>query len=1166
MKDISFLALLVLAGVLGLVLLDGDAWSQTVTPESVLRQMEQIDEEAYVQLTRIKTFGTAGSAPDIYSILAARHIVTVARFAPRTSEEVVRKNLVVFKDELAKAQAVMQSEANFRLIPNQVLEITRKWVNVVSAPLPPAAGKFLKWGQDIIEAALKTAEGYYAPQARQDAFQFTGKLQELARRDLESIARGLRQEYRKAGFPYKAVIRDFLTPAWGAAPDVTAYELATQNPDVRKFLEKQSGFPDLRPAAPRPRRPYRLSPKEQEQFRAMIAAEVQRRFKTFREKVRKEKEEKGRLETIQEAESAVQGLSALCRLVGQPELARGVSKVGEAVLGAYTSIQKFRLPTSSAGKIGAVALTGNLLGAVGTLLDLLGGPSLEQLILEEVRALRAEVQQLRREMHDRFDRIDVRLAMIHADLHDRLDRIERILDTERSERTTQLAEIQKSQAWLADRLAEFAWKQEKLFAELVWREARRTMDEILFPVLRNLEPTREDRARWFRILKESVELARGDLSIGAPVRVGSSASPQERLDRIFLSVGEEGFPAREPARRLRALLQVARLLGGVQADDEGPNPDQWQLLSNVVLRAANDWPKFTSEVEPSLLKPFVHGGRGLRRVFGTGPGQRADLLRVPAGKEPWGAFPLKEGRGETTFVARLLEQYVLAAVRIEAHLWHLQREWEKKRTKGVDLFATFQTIGSGDQKSAPVLVALPATRVPLPDNLAGTLFSRIPAIDLVNPNAEMRLQEAGKSLPKGVVLALSPEEARGFAERYLPPAALYAHHLEIGQLCIGYDMVGWGENRNVQVKQEGARLTFDNWGKLMIGLTVYLKVGDKFYPLTRPFVTSPREEKKGWHATSPTLQALLLDPKANRTPRVVGFHQYIHAADIYANRWTDELKGLLLKDSGRVQQRMSVAELKQSAESVEALVREKMRAERRQFEDHLLTQLKGDTEVRKLVRCVEGVKVLVESYLHMGFPRVLHDDDFRGQFHGVRPGLVDLEAILAELEGKRPVVVYGRAEVQVLSETTATTTTITVKLPVAGAALLVDNHEMTPAAEEVRKLVTPPLTPGLRYSYVVACRWQDEKRRARLATQKICFSPGQQVSIDFGPAARFRDEGNLEQPSDLYRRGVLEQRFQGFLVDLDRVARSGRPEQRPPFEFTLRRLEQLLLEVRAVRE
>ncbi|MEZ4616796.1 MAG: hypothetical protein R2867_15010 [Caldilineaceae bacterium] len=73
-----------------------------------------------------------------------------------------------------------------------------------------------------------------------------------------------------------------------------------------------------------------------------------------------------------------------------------------------------------------VVMTGNILGAVMNIVSLFGssGPTPEQMILEEIGKLRKQVDQLRTEMHARFDRIDQELNIIYTTMQERFDKID----------------------------------------------------------------------------------------------------------------------------------------------------------------------------------------------------------------------------------------------------------------------------------------------------------------------------------------------------------------------------------------------------------------------------------------------------------------------------------------------------------------------------------------------------------------------------------------------------------------------------------------------------------------------------------------------------------------------------------------------------------------------
>jgi hypothetical protein len=127
-------------------------------------------------------------------------------------------------------------------------------------------------------------------------------------------------------------------------------------------------------------------------------------------------------------------ISILSTLTGflDPEFGEDFAVLGNAALDIGTAVQG--LMTASAGlsalgdiaSLGTVVMTGNVLGAVMNVVSLFGddGPSPEQMILEEIGKLRQEVNQLRGEMHDRFDRIDEELNTIYTGMMERFDLID----------------------------------------------------------------------------------------------------------------------------------------------------------------------------------------------------------------------------------------------------------------------------------------------------------------------------------------------------------------------------------------------------------------------------------------------------------------------------------------------------------------------------------------------------------------------------------------------------------------------------------------------------------------------------------------------------------------------------------------------------------------------
>jgi hypothetical protein len=134
---------------------------------------------------------------------------------------------------------------------------------------------------------------------------------------------------------------------------------------------------------------------------------------------------------LQAAESAVYIVSTLADFVS-PGLGRQISVIGSSAIQIGESLSAWSKAVAGLSSLetltslSTVVMTGNVLGAAMNIISLFGnsGPSPEQMILEEIGKLRQQVDQLRTEMHDRFDRIDQQLATIYDTMQDRFNMID----------------------------------------------------------------------------------------------------------------------------------------------------------------------------------------------------------------------------------------------------------------------------------------------------------------------------------------------------------------------------------------------------------------------------------------------------------------------------------------------------------------------------------------------------------------------------------------------------------------------------------------------------------------------------------------------------------------------------------------------------------------------
>lgn len=290
-----------------------------------------------------------------------------------------------------------------------------------------------------------------------------------------------------------------------------------------------------------------------------------------------------------------------------PQVAREVRQFGGMALDIARAIHSFAI-----GKIGLRALTGNIVGAVLGLVGSLfnSGPSFEEVLLEQIAEIRKDLHQLRREMHERFDRIDAKLDKIHQLLADGFEQVLREQGALAAElRAMNLAVLQQ-----LDRI-------ESKIDEFRQVEAVRGFNRSRAEALTGQPPTPQgfEAARGVFLTLAKVDAAQGPFTV---VPGGASAAGLAELPRrsLYESVNLIGSVVQQAPYNNPALVSEVTL----------PNPLIWAMGAKAYLDLVDRWPgRLTSEqIQEDILEWLIPPGRrldeGLRRFGRDG----ADVRRA----------------------------------------------------------------------------------------------------------------------------------------------------------------------------------------------------------------------------------------------------------------------------------------------------------------------------------------------------------------------------------------------------------------------------------------------------------------------------------------------------------------------------------------------------------
>ncbi|MFN8442456.1 MAG: hypothetical protein U0175_16895 [Caldilineaceae bacterium] len=295
-------------------------------------------------------------------------------------------------------------------------------------------------------------------------------------------------------------------------------------------------------------------------------------------------------------DAAKAGISILTTIAQQvnPKFAKEFSVVASSALQVGTALNAWIKAASGLGtldkvfSLSTVVMTGNVLGAVMNVVSLFGDskPSPEQIILDEIGKLRDQVNQLRTEMHDRFDRIDKSLNTIYSTMNDRFNQI----DVQLGKINGNILEVQQSLVELDLKLSRI----ERNNFEFLNTLGRRPLLEAINGGLGYLErtgqsmPYQPDFVNFENTLHSWATIHAFDpLNAGPTQRDYSDAQTLSELN---------AYPFDANINYINGWL-VAHGLAPI-ANKRLPSPRDWLFAARAYTQLALEWPAHMKRIDP----------------------------------------------------------------------------------------------------------------------------------------------------------------------------------------------------------------------------------------------------------------------------------------------------------------------------------------------------------------------------------------------------------------------------------------------------------------------------------------------------------------------------------------------------------------------------------------
>jgi len=312
---------------------------------------------------------------------------------------------------------------------------------------------------------------------------------------------------------------------------------------------------------------------------------------------------------IEGAKSSVYLLATFANFLGNSDLAHTISTTGNATIQVVDGLQKYNAAisvsqTSLAKVATSVTLAANWVGAGLAIASLMQpGGNTDQIIIDQLKAIRQQLVQLRQEMHERFDRIDLRLNELFLQMSNQFDVLVNLLNSQQ----VSLSEISATTARLDQALLQLNFGLTDLESRLedyIKNGFNRDLDQKLEDCFGENQPT---AATFMDCLKG---LRYDALDV--------------KLDPLQTApVDDDSILKWAAARPLTASYGYMARIGGRQPFDDKEmqtlqsqvvNPVEWSFGVDAYLGIVMKWPQLANNVNMEDVQKLTSAGNTLRRM------------------------------------------------------------------------------------------------------------------------------------------------------------------------------------------------------------------------------------------------------------------------------------------------------------------------------------------------------------------------------------------------------------------------------------------------------------------------------------------------------------------------------------------------------------------------